>query len=157
MGARRRQVAPRKQPAGRVAERHPDDGERAEELRVRLGADEERHADESDPDAEEPPARDALVVEKAEREHRVEDRHRRLDDRGEPGVDPRLAPREEPERDRRVEQADDDEPAASAPAGRRRPRGRRRAAGTTMASVSAASPSRPRISVDGLDLAARRP
>ena len=47
----------REQPARRVAGRHADDGERAEDLRLRLRADEQRHADEPDRDTDEPPAR----------------------------------------------------------------------------------------------------
>ena len=83
----------------------PDDCERAEQLRVRLRADEQRDADEPDarPRASRRPL-DTLLVEEREREQRVEDRHRRLDDRREAGVDPRLAPREQPERDRRVDE-----------------------------------------------------
>ena len=60
-----------------------------------------------------------------------------------PGVDPRLAPGEQPERDRRVEQADDDErPPVRAQVGSDRSR-RRRAAGTTTASVERREPEPP--------------
>src|SRR5439155_23313948 len=89
----------------------PDDRERAEHLPLRLRADEQRHADEADGDAEQPRAGHPYLVEGDERNRRIEDRHRSLDDRREPGVDPRLAPREQPERDRGVDERDDYEPA----------------------------------------------
>ena len=154
MRPRRRQMPPREQAAGRVAERHPDDRERAEQLRVRLRADEDGHADEPDRDAEQPPAGHALVVEEAEREHRVEDRHGRLDDRREARVDPRLAPREEPERDGRVQEADDDErpPVRAQVGGDRPPVGRAAArrppasARPARAARGSASTARPRRS-----------
>ena len=111
----RAQVLPGEQAAEPVTERHADDGERAENLAGRLRADEKRHADEADRDAGEPRSRHAHLAEEAERDHRVEDRHGRLDDRGETRVDARLAPREEPERERGVDERDDDEPARLPP------------------------------------------
>src|SRR5581483_640178 len=57
----------------------------------------------------EPPARDALGREEPERDQRDENRHGGLDARGEARVDPRLAPREQPERRRDVEEPDERE------------------------------------------------
>ena len=54
-------------------------------------------------------------MEEPERDDGVEDRHRRLDDRREAGVDPRLPPGEQPEGERDVDEADDDEPAGVRP------------------------------------------
>jgi hypothetical protein len=108
-GPRRLEVAAREQAADRVAEGHPHYRERAEHLPLRLRADEQRDPDEANADAEEPRARYAHLAEGDERDQRVEDRHRRLDDRREAGVDPRLAPRQQPERNRRVDERDQHE------------------------------------------------
>ena len=115
----------REQAADAVAERHADDRERAEHLALRLRADEQRDTDEADRDADEAEAGDAHLVEEAERDQRVEDRHGCLDDRREPRVDARLAPREEPERDRGVHERDDGEPAPVLAQLGERPCGRR--------------------------------
>ena len=85
---------------------------------------------------------DARLAEEREREQRVEDRNGSLDDRREPGVEPRLAPREEPERHRRVHEPDDDEPAASGRAARRASSQRRAGRSAIAASSDAAEPSR---------------
>jgi hypothetical protein len=94
----------------RVAQGHSDDGEGGEQLPVRLRSYEQCDSDEADDEAEEADAHDARLTEEAEGEQSVEDRHRSLNDRGEPRVDPLLAPGEEPERHRRVHEAHDDEP-----------------------------------------------
>ena len=77
------EVAAGEEPADRVTERHPDDGERAEHLPRRLRPDEERDADEADRDADEPRPGHPYLAEEAERDDRDEDRDRRLEDRGE--------------------------------------------------------------------------
>ena len=109
--ARLGEMPPRQQASEPVARGHSHDGQRAEDLPLGLRADEQRDADEPDRDPDELHAGHALLVEEREREHGDEDRHRRLDDRREPGVEPRLTPGQQPERHRRVDQADDDEPA----------------------------------------------
>jgi hypothetical protein len=58
----------------------------------------------------EPQAGDPFLAEEGEGEQRVEDRDSALDDRREARVDPRLAPGEEPEGQRRVHDPDHDEP-----------------------------------------------
>ena len=67
-GRTSREVAAREQSARGVAGRHADDRERAEDLRLRLRADEQRDADEADRDADEVAPFDALLVEEAERD-----------------------------------------------------------------------------------------
>jgi hypothetical protein len=73
-----------------------------------------------DGDAEEPDReperlrpRQPLVREEAEHEERVEDRDGRLHDRREPGVDVLLAPGDQPERQRRIEDAEHEAVAPS--------------------------------------------
>src|SRR5205823_7510147 len=95
--------------------RRADDGERAEHLPLRLRPDEEGDADEADRDADEPEPAHPDLAEKAEGDDGVEDRDGRLEDRREAGVDPRLAPGEQPERDRDVDDPDGDEPARVRP------------------------------------------
>ena len=54
-------------------------------------------------------------MEERERKEDIEDRHCSLDDRGEAGVDPCLPPGEQPERRRRVQERDDEQPAPVLP------------------------------------------
>ena len=70
---------------------------------------EERHAHKSDPDADQPHARDPLADVDPGREQHCEDRRGRLDHGREPGVEPRLREAEQPERHRVVESAEHDE------------------------------------------------
>ena len=72
-GRASREVPAREEAAGRVADGHPDDRERAEDLRLGLRADEQRDADEAHRDPDEPAARHALLVE----ERRTRARRRR--------------------------------------------------------------------------------
>src|SRR3954468_7260376 len=116
-------MAAREERPDRVAESHCDDGQSREQLPVRLSADEQRDADEADAEPDQPEASDPRLAEEREREQRVEDRNGSLNDRREPGVDPGLAPGEEPERHCRVHKPYDDEPApAVAQPGERPPR-----------------------------------
>src|SRR3954447_6264264 len=116
-------MAAREERPDRVAKSHCDDGQSREQLSVRLIADEQCDADEPDAEPDQPEASDPRLAEEREREQRVEDRNGSLDDRREPGVDPRLAPGEEPERHRRVHEPYDDEPAPAVAQLGERPRG----------------------------------
>ena len=71
-------------------------------------------ADDPDRESERPCTAQPLVREEAKDEQRVEDRDGGLDDCGQPGVDVLLAPRDQPEGKRRVENAQDE---AVAPGG----------------------------------------
>ena len=73
-----------------------------------LGMDAGHDGDAQDPDREPEGLRapEPLVRQEAKDQERVEDRHRRLDDRGEARVDVLLAPGDQPERQGRVEDAE---------------------------------------------------
>ena len=93
----------------RVGERGEDDRERAEDRQVAaLGVDPGDDGDADDPDreADRPRSRQALVRQEAQDQQRVEDRHRGLHHRGEPGVDVLLAPGDQPERQSRVQDSE---------------------------------------------------
>ena len=96
--------------AGRgVGERGEDDRERADDRQAAaLGVDpgDDGDAGDPDPEADRADSRQALVRQEAEHEQRVEDRHRRLHDGGEAGVDVLLAPGDQPERERGVQDAE---------------------------------------------------
>ena len=94
---------------GRIGERREDDRERAEDREVaalRVDAGDDRDAEDPDRETERAHPRQPLVRQEAEDEECVEDRHRGLHDGGEAGVDVLLAPRDQPERQRRVEDAE---------------------------------------------------
>ena len=105
------QVAPARERRGRVAEAGGDDGERAEEAAARHRADEQRDAAEADEYADEARSVDALRSEEEGGEERGEQRRAGLEQGGQPGVDARLAPGEEPEGHDRVEERDEEEGA----------------------------------------------
>ena len=102
----------------------------------------------ADDEADELPPRTRMVAEEQEREQRVEDRDRALDDRRKAGVEAGL-PHEQPERQRRVHEPDDDEPDPRATQVRDRLATRRASGSPTAASTTAAQPMRARMSVDG--------
>src|SRR5207244_11424897 len=89
---------------GGVADRREDDRERGQELPARPAADEKRHTAETDDEAGEARTADALVVAETQGEQCREERRRRLDDRGQPGVEPCLRPGDREGRERRTEQ-----------------------------------------------------
>ena len=66
-------------------------------------------AGEPDPEPDGADSRQALMRQEAEHEQGVEDRHRGLHDSGETGVDVLLAPRDQPERQGGIENAEDAE------------------------------------------------
>ena len=105
------QVAPARERRGRVAEAGGDDGERAEEAATRHRADEQRDAAEADEYADEARSVDALRSEEEGGEERGEQRRAGLEQGGQPGVDARLAPGQEPEGHDRVEERDEEEGA----------------------------------------------
>ena len=109
------EMTPREELAHRVAKGHADDGERAEHLSVRLSSDEQRDADEADADADEAEARHPHLTEEAECDDGIEDRDGGLKDRGEAGIDAGLAPGEEPERQRDVDERHDEQPTGVVP------------------------------------------
>ena len=107
-------------PRPRVARTRPrsrtrateDDGERAGDRKpaaARMDPGDDGDADDSDPEAQCAGAGQPLVREELQRDQRVEDRHRRLHDGSEAGVDVLLPPGDQPERDGRVERAEDQE------------------------------------------------
>jgi len=79
-------------------------------VRSSYRADEQRHAHEANCDPQQRRARHPHLAEGHEGDEGVEDRNGRLDDRRKARVDPRLAPRQQPERDRRVHERDHHEP-----------------------------------------------
>jgi hypothetical protein len=101
-----------------IRERRQDDRERAGDREpAARGVDAGHDGDADDPDREPQRTRrgEPLVRQELQCDQRVEDRHRRLDDGGEAGVDVLLAPGDQPERDRRVEGAEDQKVAPRAP------------------------------------------
>ena len=101
----------------RIRERGDDDRQRARgrvPAALRLQPREHANAGEPDEDPCEPDAVDALARIEPEREQDDEDRHGCVRDRGDAGVDVLLAPGDEDERERRVEEAD----CEALPAGR---------------------------------------
>ncbi len=76
---------------------------------------EEGDADQAEPDTGDAEPADPLVRQEREPDQERADRHRRLRDRRDAGVDVRLAPRDQPEREGRVERAEHERLAPHAP------------------------------------------
>jgi hypothetical protein len=125
-------------------EQHRDDAGDAPPAATQRSARENRDAREAEHHAERADAARALVRAETHREQRREDRHGRIRDRREPGADVPLAPGDQRERDRRVEEAE-----RVAPSGARRNALSCRCVARKPASTATASATRISIIVAG--------